>query len=125
MTTAHTHLDIALAAARYAQDGDFRRLRLAVAGPRNREQSPYYYSINTGVRQARAAGTVALRVRDAAVALGMPHEIYPSASWSHQWPRTMRSIHVEGEGMALFAGAIEWCARVIAEAEGQEVSHAA
>lgn len=124
MTT--THLDIAIAAARYVHTGDFGALRRTIAGPRNRECGPYYYAVNTSVRRQRAAGTVALRVRDAAVALGMQHELYSTGSWAGKWPRTVCSMRAEREGSALFARAVAYCAAALAQAgDGEEVRDAA
>lgn len=89
----------------------FKNLRssLVKAGlidSRNREQGAYYYSRNGSVRRERSAGSVAIQVRKLAKQHGIIPDIheYPffPCSWSGKWPRTIKSMEIEDQGIGHF-----------------------
>lgn len=75
----------------FQNTGDWRKLRIAIAGKSAREMGPVVVGINTGCRSSRVAGQVAIAIRNAAVALGMEHKYYTPATWASKWRRTKRA----------------------------------
>lgn len=73
-----------------------------------REQTPYYYSSNGGIKRERSPGHVANTVRKLAVSHGLVEQFSPEATmnpcggWDGSWPRTQRSWMAEQQGAERF-----------------------
>jgi len=109
-----------IAVINYVLNGDWRQLRLAVAGPACREAGWYYYARNGSSVAVRSPGKVAQTVLAVAEALGFEPAGQPrGTSWCAKWPRTVTSVTVELEGCAVFDAATNYVRSLAAAREGE------